>query len=98
MQLRAYRCSSRWAVSDHFEICMKFEHSLPKMVTNHKSSSTNTASGSPQGHSLVVQVSGGTLTRTSSVNPPINDKSKFAGKQGRHNFWSRAWRPALFFV
>jgi hypothetical protein len=48
---------------------MKFEHSLPKMMTRRKTSSTNTASGSPQGQSLVVQVSGGTLTRNKQRHP-----------------------------
>jgi hypothetical protein len=75
---------------------MKFEHSLPKMMTRPERWSTNPASGSLEGGSLVVQVSGGTLTRKSSVNPPTNTKSEFAGKQGRHNFWSRA-NALLFF-
>jgi hypothetical protein len=34
----------------------------------------------PQGLSLVVQVSGGALARTSSVAPSIKSKSKFSGK------------------
>ena len=46
--------------------------------------------------SLVVQVSGGALARTSSVAPSIKIKSKFRGNKGRHNFWSRAFSPALF--
>jgi hemoglobin-like flavoprotein len=75
---------------------MNFEHSLLKMVTKQKSWSTTTASGWPQGHSLVVQVSGGTLARISGVNPPNQDQIEFCGIKGRHNFWSRAWRPALF--
>jgi hemoglobin-like flavoprotein len=45
----------------------------------------------------VVQVSGGTLARTSSVAPSIKIKFNFRGNKGRHNFQSRAWRPALFF-
>jgi hypothetical protein len=76
----AYKCSSGWRISNHFEICTKFEQSLPKMVTKPKSWSTTTGSGLPVGQSLVVQVSGGTLARKSSVAPPINTKSKFAGK------------------
>src|SRR6185437_11884301 len=42
----ACRCGSRWAISDHFQICMKFEHSLPKMVTRQKTWSTTTAQAS----------------------------------------------------
>ena len=48
--------------------------------------------------SLVVQVSGGALTRTSSVASTIKSKSSiFEEIKGRHNFWSRARCPALFF-
>jgi len=92
------RRSSGPANSNHFLICVKFEHSLPKMMTRQERWSTTLASGSPKGRGLVVQVAGGTLTRKSSVTPPINTKSEFAGKQGRHNFWSRACSPALFFA
>jgi hypothetical protein len=48
---------------------MKFEHSLPKMMTRPERWSTNLASGSLQGGSLVVQVSGGTLTRKKQRHP-----------------------------
>ncbi len=42
--------------------------------------STSAGSGWPQGSSLVVQVSGGALARTSSVAPSIKIKSNFSGK------------------
>jgi hypothetical protein len=53
---------------------------LPKMVTRRKEWSSNAGSGWPRGSSLVVQVSGGALARTSSVAPSIKIKSKFSGK------------------
>ena len=36
--------------------------------------------------------------RTSSVTPSIKIKSNFRGKQGRHNFWSRACALLFFFA
>jgi hypothetical protein len=65
------------------------------MVTNEKRWSTSTGSGWPQGRSLVVQVSGGALTRTSSVNPSIKIKSNFRGNRVDTIF--RAGLPALLF-
>jgi hypothetical protein len=53
---------------------------LLKMMTRRKRWSNSAGSGEPQGSSLVVQVSGGALARTSSVAPSIKIKSKFSGK------------------
>src|SRR6202011_1137883 len=96
-QIRAAKCNPRWRNPDHFENCSNFEQSLPKMVTRRKRWSSNAGSDWPRGSSLVVQVSGGALARTSSVVPPIKIKSKFSGKSGRHNFWSRAKAPLFIF-
>jgi hypothetical protein len=76
-------------------VCSNFEQSLPKMVTNEKRWSTSAGSGWPQGRSLVVQVSGGALTRTSSVNPSIKIKSNF--RENRVDTIFRAGLPALLF-
>jgi hemoglobin-like flavoprotein len=46
---------------------------------------------------LVVQVSGGTLTRTSSVTPPIKTKSESAGKIGSTQFLEQGSPPCSFF-
>jgi hypothetical protein len=77
---------------------MKFEHSLPKMMTRPERWSTNLASGSLEGASLVVQVSGGTLTRKSSVTPPNQHQIRIRGKTGSTQFLEQGKRPALFFV
>ena len=69
-----------WRNANHFAECWNFEQSLLKMVTRRKRWSTNSGSGWPRGSSLVVQVSGGALTRTSSVASSIKIKSKFSGK------------------
>ncbi len=66
--------------NDRYANCRKFEQSLLKRVTSGKKWSTSYASGLPRGLSLVVQVSGGALTRTSSVALSIKIKSKFSGK------------------
>jgi hypothetical protein len=67
------------------------------MVTRRKRWSTSAGSGWPQGRSLVVQVSGGALARTSSVNPSIKIKSNFRGNRVDTIF--RAGRkPCSFFV
>ena len=84
-----------WRVPNHFVVCSNFEQSLPKMVTNEKRWSTTASSGWPQGRSLVVQVSGGALTRTSSVNPSIKIKSNF--RENRVDTILRAGLPALLF-
>src|SRR3954462_13744784 len=68
------------AKSHHFAKCSKIEQSLPQIVTRRKKWSTSACSGWPRGFSLVVQVSGGALTRTSSVAPSIKIKSNFSGK------------------
>ena len=72
--------AAEWRNSDHFADCSKFEQSLLKMMTRRKRWSTSAGSGWPQGSSLVVQVSGGALARTSSVAPSIKIKSNFSGK------------------
>src|ERR1700756_5524968 len=53
-------------VLEHFPECRHFEQSLPKKMTRQKSWSTNLGPGFRE-ERLVVQVSGGALTRTSSV-------------------------------
>ena len=80
----------------HFGKSRNFEHSLLKMVTRRKRSATTSGSDYPQGNSLVVQVSGGTLTRTSGVAPPSNDKSDF-GDKGSTQFLSGAVALLFFF-
>jgi hypothetical protein len=82
---------------DHFVNCPKFDHSLLKMVTTRTKWSTSAASGWPRGSSLVVQVSGGALTRTSSVASSIKIKSNFFGEIGSTQFLEQGSRPALFF-
>jgi hypothetical protein len=88
MQIPAVRCNPvavrytlGWRIPNHFAGCSNFEQSLPKMVTKRKRWSTSAGSGWPQGRSLVVQVSGGALARTSSVNPSIKIKSNFRGNR-----------------
>ena len=51
--------------------------------------------GVPQGLSLVVQVSGGALARTSSVAPSIKIKSNLSGKLRVDTFLEQG--PALLF-
>src|SRR3954471_12810208 len=68
------------------------------MVTSRNRSVTSAGSGWPQGRSLVVQVSGGALTRTSSVAPSSKDKSQSFGEIGSTQFLERGFGPALFFV
>src|SRR5437868_13405647 len=68
-----------WRNLDHFAKCSKFEQSLPQIVTRRKKWATSAGSGWPRGFSLVVQGSGGALTRTSSVAPSIKIKSNFRG-------------------
>jgi hypothetical protein len=97
IESNACRCSPGWAVSNHFQICTKFEHSLPRKVTRSKTSSTTTGSDWPQGHRLVVQVSGGTLTRKSSVTPLINTKSESAGKYRVDTIFRAGLVALLFF-
>jgi hypothetical protein len=46
----------------------------------------------------VVQVSGGTLTRTSSVTPFKKSKSNVSGEIGSTQFLEQGFRPALFFA
>src|SRR5438128_1552373 len=70
-----------WQNLDHFAKCSKIEQSLPQIVTRRKKWSTSACSGWPRGFSLVVQVSGGALTRTSSVAPSIKIKSNFRGNR-----------------
>ena len=65
--------------ADHFAECWNFEQRLLKMVTRRKRWSTNSGSGWPRGSSLVVQVSGGALTRTSSVASSIRSNPTFRG-------------------
>jgi hypothetical protein len=45
----------------------------------------------------VVQVSGGALARTSSVNPAIKIKSKFFGEIGSTQFLEQGSAPCSFF-
>jgi hypothetical protein len=78
--IRMGRCNPEWRNRDHFVNCSNFEQSLLKLMTRQKRWSTSAGSGWPEGCSLVVQVSGGALARTSSVNPSIKINSKFSGK------------------
>ena len=71
-------CNQQWLVPNHYSDCSNFEQSLPKMVTRRKRWSTSAGSGWPKGRSLVVQVSGGALTRTSSVASSIKIKPNFS--------------------
>ena len=48
--------------------------------------------------SLVVQVSGGALTRTSSVASSIKIKSKFFGEIGSTQFLEQGFVPCSFFL
>jgi hypothetical protein len=63
----------------YFARNMKFEFLFQKIVTKQKRWATNPNCRQPSGQSLVVQVSGGALTRTSGVTPSINDKSDHSG-------------------
>ena len=45
----------------------------------------------------MVQVSGGTLARTSSVAPSIKIKSKFRGNKGSTQFLEQGLLPCSFF-
>ncbi len=84
-------------ILNHFADCWNFEQTLPKMVTRRTRWSTNPGSGWPRGSSLVVQVSGGALTRTSSVASTIKIKSKFSGKLRVDTIFEQGSSPALFF-
>src|SRR5437763_11157721 len=70
-----------WRNLNHFAKCSKFEQPLHQIVTRREKWSTSAGSGWPRGFSLVVQVSGGALTRTSSVAPSIKIKSNFRGNR-----------------
>ena len=67
------------------------------MVTRRKRWSTNSSSGWPRGSSLVVQVSGGALTRTSSVASTIKIKSKFSRKLRVDTIFEQGLAPCSFF-
>src|SRR6478735_6017809 len=84
-------------IPNHFAECWNFEQRLPKMVTRQKRSSTNSSSGWPRGSSLVVQVSGGALTRTSSVASTIKIKSKFSRKLRVDTIFGAGLSALLFF-
>jgi hypothetical protein len=94
---RQFEYNRRWLNLNHFEKCSNFEQSLLKMVTRRKRWSTSPGSGWPEGRSLVVQVSGGALARTSSVNPPTKIKSNFCREIGSTHHFEQGLRPALFF-
>src|SRR5712671_198392 len=89
--------AAEWRNSHHFADCSKFVQSLLKMMTRQKRWSTSAGSGWPQGSSLVVQVSGGALARTSSVAPSIKIKSKFFGEIGSTQFLEQGLLPCSFF-
>src|SRR6267378_2987755 len=67
------------------------------MVTRRKKWSTSAASGWPRGSSLVVQVSGGALARTSSVAPSIKIKSNFRGYKRVDTIFRAGLLALLFF-
>src|SRR3954463_5105 len=84
-------------IPDHFAECWNFEQRLLKMVTSRKRWSTNPSSGWPRGSSLVVQVSGGALTRISSVASTIKIKSTFARKLRVDTIFEQGLAPCSFF-
>src|SRR4051794_28353474 len=67
------------------------------MVTRRIRWSNSAGSGWPKGSSLVVQVSGGALTRTSSVASVIKIKSKSSRKLRVDTILSRASALLFFF-
>ena len=90
-------CNRQWRNPNHFANCSNFEQSLLKMVTRRKKWSTSAASGWPRGSSLVVQVSGGALARTSSVAPSIKIKSNFRGYKRVDTIFRAGLLALLFF-
>ena len=90
-------CNPRWRNPNHFANCSNFEQSLLKMVTRREKWSTSAGSGWPRGPSLVVQVSGGALARTSSVAPSINIKSNFRGYKRVDTIFRAGLLALLFF-
>src|SRR5256886_6902895 len=84
-----------WRNLNHFAKCSKFEQPLHQIVTRREKWSTSAGSGWPRGFSLVVQVSGGALTRTSSVARQSKSNPIF-GEIGSTQFLEQGLRPALF--
>ena len=68
-----YTRANGLAISNRFGKCSKFEQSLPKMVTSCTIWSRSAPSVRPRGR-LVVQVSGGTLTRIKQRRPANQDQ------------------------
>src|SRR5438067_9474713 len=85
-----------WRNLNHFAKCSKFEQPLHQIVTRREKWSTSAGSGWPRGFSLVVQVSGGALTRTSSVAPSIKIKSNFRGNRV-DTIFGAGFAPCSFF-
>jgi hypothetical protein len=83
------------AVFDHYRDCGEFEQSLPKKMTRPKSWSTNSGPGFRKA-SLVVQVSGGALTRKSSV--ARQPTSNQIGKTGSTQFLEQGTIPCSSFL
>ena len=84
---------SKEEVLEHFPECRYFEQSLPKKMTRQKSWSTNLGPGFRK-ERLVVQVSGGALTRISSVaRQPISNSNR----ENRVDTISRAGHATLLF-
>ena len=90
-------CNRQWRNLNHFAECWNFEQSLLKMVTRRTRWSNSAGSGWPKGSSLVVQVSGGALTRTSSVASTIKNKSKFSRKIRVDTVFEQGSKPCSFF-
>ena len=90
-------CNRQWRNPNHFANCSNFEQSLLKMVTRRRKWSTSAGSGWPRGSSLVVQVSGGALARTSSVAPSIKNQIQIFGEIGSTQLLEQGWCLALFF-
>ena len=85
-----------WRNLNHFAKCSKFEQPLHQIVTRREKWSTSAGSGWPRGFSLVVQVSGGALTRTSSVARQSKSNPIF-GEIGSTQFLEQGFAPCSFF-
>jgi hemoglobin-like flavoprotein len=85
-----------WRIPDHYADCSYFGQSLLKLMTRRKRWSTKQPQASRK-VSLVVQVSGGALARTSSVAPSIKIKSNFRGNRV-DTIFRAGLRALLFFL
>jgi hypothetical protein len=86
----AYNCNLKWQLPVHFKACLNFGQSLLQLMTRRNRSVTTLGSGA----NLVVQVSGGALTRISGVARQSKDKQREIGSA---QFFEQGEGPALFF-